>query len=518
MKRRSFIQTGTAALALGSSGAITGAAFAQEGGTPQPGGVLRFAAGAQPPSFDPHMTTATATAQFSRNIFEQLLCLNEGYQYTPMLAESVEQSDDGMVFTFHLRQGVLFHNGKEMTAEDVIASLTKWIRYNSRAAMFEGTTMDAPDPYTVVLNMASKSYGVLETIAGAGQFSAIMPKEIVEAAPPTGVTEYIGTGPYRFVEWRQDQFIRLARFDDYVPSDAEPSGLAGHKTAYFDEIVFTFVSDTSTRLAGIMTGEYDVAADLPADYYPQIRDTPDLEPLFLVANLVLIYNKRAGLFANQTMRQAVNAAIDSEEVMIATQSFPEFYRLDSSYMYREQTDWHSTAGSEFYNMNDPERARELLAEAGYNGETVRILTSRDYEFLYTPAVVIREQLIAAGMNVQLDVYDWPTLLEHRANPEAWDIVFTGFPLVLTPNQLLYLSPNWAGWTDDETIQDYLAQINQANSLEEATAAWQALQGYCWEYLPVTKLGDRMNYNTYNTRIVGMRDLIGPVLWNAGFAG
>jgi len=516
MKRREFLQLSTALLASGALGAMR-PAFAQT--TPGMGGTIRVAMQAQPGSLDPHMTTADATAQVARNVFEQLLALNSGYQYAPMLAESFDQSDDGLTFTFHLRQGVKFHNGKTMTADDVIASLEKWITTNSKKTMFEVHTLAAPDDHTVVLTMAKKVYGVLEALADNGQFAGIMPKEIVEAADATGVTEYIGTGPFKFAEWSRDQFVRLVRNDDYQPLAGPPDGLVGDKTAHADELIYYFVADPSTRIAGIMTGEYDVADSLPIDYYEQVRGNADLDILKRSLNLVAIYNKKEGLLANVAMRKAVNAALDSEAIMLAVQSFPEFFRLDPSYMYEEQANWHSTAGANQYSQNDPELAKKYLAEAGYANEPVRILTSKDHAHLFNSSVVIQQQLAAAGMNARLDVYDWPTTLEHRGKSSDWDITVTGFPLVLAPTQLLYLSANWAGWTDDPTIAKHIAEINASTSLDEAKAIWQALQGYCWEdYLPVSKLGDRIAYAAYSRRLLGLASLEGGVFWSAGFAG
>lgn len=477
------------------------------------GGEAKVAISAQPATLDPHMTTAGVTNEVSRNIFEQLLVLNDDYQPTPMLAESVDTSEDGMEYTFHLRKGILFHNGEEMLAEDVIASLKKWMAANTKAFMFEGAELAAEDDYTVTLTMKTKVFGVLEAIADNGQFSGIMPKEIAESAPPEGISEYIGTGPFKFEEWVQDQYIHLVKHEDYVASDKPTNGLAGKKEAFLDGIYYYFVGDSSTRLAGLQTGEYHIAADLPIDNYEQIKSMPDVSIGTDYGNLVMIYNKKQGIFTNGAMRKAVNAALDHEAIMIATQSFPEFYRLNSSYMYKEQADWYTEAGSEHYNQHDIEKSKAYLEEAGYNGEAIRILSTRDYDWVYNSSVVIKEQLEQAGMKVELLIFDWPTLLDMRSKPDDWDIVFTGFPIVLSPTQILYLSPTWPGWTDDPTINSYIDKINLSTSTEEAVAIWNELQAYAWEYLPVTKIGDRLAYTAYTNKLQGYRRLEGNVLWN-----
>lgn len=515
MKRRSFIG-GSAALLASAQLLGLRSALAQQA-QPKRGGVIRVALEAQPNTIDPHMTTADATAQIARNVFEQLLALNGRYEYAPMLAESFSQSDDGLVYTFKLRRGVKFHNGKPMTAEDVIASLNKWLATSSKKGMFEGYALAAPDDHTVVLTMARKVYGVLEALADNGQFAGIMPKEIAEAAGPTGVSDYVGTGPFRFVEWAQDRFVRLARNDDYASVDAAPDGLAGSKTVHADELVYNFVSDAATRLAGIMTGEYDVADNLPIDFFEQVRANAELDILQRATNLVAIYNKKEGICADPLIRQAVNAVVDAEAIMLATQSFPEFYRLNSSYMYLEQGNWYSEAGKEKYGQNSPDTCKALLQQAGYKGKPVRILTSRNHAHLFNSSMVLHELLVKAGVNARLDVYDWPTVLDLRVKPAEWDITITGFPLVLAPTQLVYLSSGFAGWTSDPRIDDYVARIHASGSLDEAKALWQELQAYCWEYLPVSKLGDRIGYSVYARRLAGIGMVEGPVYWNAGFA-
>lgn len=377
-----------------------------ESATPQTGGTLKIAINAQPPTLDPHVTTATATYELARNIFETLVTLNSKYQAVPMLAESVNQSEDGKTYTFNLRKGVKFHNGKEMKAEDVVASMNKWMAISSRGkTVLKGGTFEAKDEYTVVLNLPNPVVGVLETLAGAAQFAAIMPKELVDAAGPDGVKEYIGTGPFKMAEWKQDQYIHLTKYDQYSALDTPADGLAGKKEALVDEIFFNIVTDGSTRLAGIQTGEYDGAIWLPRDNYEQLKSMPNVKTsIDFYGGHYIIFNKKKGVFSDVKMRQAVNAALDMDEIMLGTFANKDFYRLDHALMYKEQVDWYSEAGKELYNQKDAEKAKSLMQEAGYNGEEIRILTSRDYDHVYNASVVVKEQLEKIGMKVKLEVW------------------------------------------------------------------------------------------------------------------
>src|SRR5699024_3300326 len=125
-------------------------------------------------------------------------------------------SDDGEVYTFNLRVGVLFHNGEEMTSEDVVASMERWVDSNSSVDLiYDGSSWEAVDDYTVELHLEKAKTGVLDTLVPVLQAPAIMPKEVIESADAAGITEYVGTGPFKMEEYLTDQYIHLAKFDDY---------------------------------------------------------------------------------------------------------------------------------------------------------------------------------------------------------------------------------------------------------------------------------------------------------------
>src|SRR5699024_8888723 len=172
--------------------------------------ILLVALNAQPPTIDPLISTATVSRDVALQIFEPLVTINENLQPEPMLAESYETSEDGKTITFELREGVKFHNGEEMTAEDVVASMERWQEYSSRAkAAFSESTFTADGDYRVLLETTEPNRTALTVLSSSTQFPAIMPKEIIETADADGVTEFIGTGPFKFEEWKQDQYIRL---------------------------------------------------------------------------------------------------------------------------------------------------------------------------------------------------------------------------------------------------------------------------------------------------------------------
>ena len=449
-------------------------------------------------------------------MFETLLTTDSNYQAVPMLAESVETSDDGKTYTFHLRTGVKFHNGDEMNADDVVASMNRWMEKSSiTGAIFEGATFEAKDENTVVLQLKQPSPLTLDTMASAKMAAAIMPKEIVEAATADGVAEYVGTGPYKFVEWKQDQYIKFTKFDDYVPVEAKADGLSGKKEALVKDIFFYIVSDASTRLAGLRTGEYDFAYTIPFDNYDQLMNEENLYPVFdTYGEMLVIYNENEGLASNVKVRQAINAALDIDKIMLASFANEDLYWLQSGYMTNKVSNWASDAGSEFYNEKDPEKAKKLLAEAGYTNEEFRIMTTRDYPQFFNAAVVMQDQLKAIGVNVKLELYDWPTLLEKQNNAGVWDAVITGSSTVTTPSQLVSLSPDFAGGMHDPKMTDLLHSIETADNHEDAKKIWDELQGYAWKtHMPITILGGYNNLYGASNKVEGITTLSGPIYWN-----
>ncbi|GAA0356281.1 ABC transporter substrate-binding protein [Caldalkalibacillus horti] len=481
------------------------------------GGTLTFAFNAQPPTLDPTGTTATATRDIARNIFEQLVTFDSNLEVKPMLAESFDVDTEAKTVTFQLRQGVKFHNGEEMLADDVVASMEKWAQSSAQANSFlSGISFQADGDYTVVAQLEQSGSLDMFIFADQTQIAAIMPKEIVEAATQTGVSEYIGTGPYQFVDWRSDQHIHLERFEDYQSREEESDGLSGKKMAYADDIYFQFVSDPSTRVTGIQTGEYHIGNFIPFDNAAQLEADPNVTNSIQEASFPgLVFNKRDGVFKDIKLRQAVAAALNMEDMMYAAYGNEDFFTLRHELMLEEQIAWYTDAGKGQYDQRNEEKARELLAEAGYNGEEVRILASREYEDYYSLAVVAQQQLESVGMNVKLEVYDWATVLEKRADPSAYDMFTSGWALRPTPVQYPFLASDaeWPGWTDSPEIDRLIDEIQASTSQEEALALTTELQEEFWNYLPIIKPGNSVEITSHRNEISGFDYLNGPILWN-----
>ncbi len=483
--------------------------------------VLEVGFNVQPETLDPHLSNTSATNDIARHIFEHLVAFDENNEVAPLLAESYEEAEDGKSITFHLRKGVKFHNGKEMTADDVVASMERWRSLSGKAIAFlSDSEFVKEDEYTVVLKMDKPMTIAKYIVAMSMTFAAIMPDEVIEESKEgTTVNEFIGTGPFEFVEWKQDQHVKLVKFEDYQSPSGETSGLVGKREALVDELTFHFVQDPSTRTAGIQSGEYDIAMSVPNDNVEQLKKDPNVkvnvETIGSLGFLTSIFNKKKGLFAEQKARQAVNLAVNKEDVMLSAYSGEDFFILNHGLVPETSKNWYSDAGIEEYNDYDPERAKQLLQEVGYNGEPIRIIATRDYEDHYNSGIVLQEQLQKIGMNVELEVYDWPTLLEKRTDENAYDIYMMSFLNPTDPTQIQYLDSryNFPGWTDHPVFDELLDELAAAPTQEEAKEIFDAIQAESWEYLPIIKYGEYIRGQAMRKNISNFRFFHSPIFWN-----
>jgi peptide/nickel transport system substrate-binding protein len=497
--------------------ALAPTVLAQE--TPRTGGVLKVASIGEPPTLDIPMSTATLVYEIMWHVNESLFTYDKSFTPVPLLAESHTVTDKGLRHVIALRRGVKFHNGKEMTSADVVPSIRRWGRVASvgRILWKYVESIDAKDPYTVVISMkqpsASLLYGLSEPHA------AIYPKESIDAAGEGQLKEFIGTGPYRFVEHRPDRHIKLARFKDYSARAEPPNGFGGRRTAWLDEILFLTVPDTAVRLAGVESGEYHHAMFVKQDAYERIKALPFIESRIVKPRgwAVAVPNHKAGLMAQKKIRQAVQAALDMEPILSAGFGSREFYRLDPGLFFPEQP-WHSTASAQLYNQRDKDKARRLLKEAGYAGQPVRWVSTREYEFMYKNALVAKQQLEEVGMTVDLQVVDWATLNHRTEKPELWDLFSTGFVFSADPANHVALRCTFNGWWCNEEKERLLADLQAEMDQKKRKAIIDRIQTVFYEDVGHVKLGD------YFTLDVARRDLRGDFrtaprmyFWNAWLA-
>jgi peptide/nickel transport system substrate-binding protein len=459
------------------------------------GGVMRVGNLGEPPSLDAHWTTASITETLTNHIYEGLYSLDKDKKPIPMLADSHTVSRDGLVYTFKLRQGIKFHNGKEMTSEDVVPSLARWGKQSiyGKSLFAQVDTWKAIDKYTVEMKLKEKSAIVLISLAVPNNFGAIYPKEIAEKfEPAVKATEYIGTGPYKLAEWKPDQYIRMVRFDEYKSRAEKPTGYGGGKTAYVDEIRWVPVPEVATRVAQMETGELDFADDLNLDAFDRLKKNAAVRPIVSKPYywLVAVFNKKEGLMTNQKLRQAWQAAIDIEPIMkTVAGGKAEFYRMDNSLTPVEITAWHTNLTGLPWNERNKDKAKRLLQEAGYKKEPIRFMTTQEYKWMYDFALLTKQQLEDVGFNIDLQVVDWATLVKRRNNSKEYDAFTTGMGAFYDPTHHIYLTSSWPGWNTDEDILTLQSELARETDPKKRMALWEKQTRQFYEKVPVIRYGD-----------------------------
>ncbi|MDO4313374.1 MAG: ABC transporter substrate-binding protein, partial [Eubacteriales bacterium] len=351
-------------------------------------------------------------------------------------------------------------------------------------------------------------------LASPIQFAAVYPAEVVENATAEGVDEYIGTGPYKVAEWKQDQYVKLEKNEDYQPSEGETSGLAGDKTGASDVIYFEVVTDAATRIAGVKNGQYDVAEEIPLDNYEELSQEAGVKlRVDRGGTLNLFLNTTEGIMADETVRQAVLAALNCDDILMASYGNPDLYELNAGWCVPTDAQWGTDAGADYYNQQDTEKAKELLEEAGYNNEPIILVTTEDYAEMYNATLVVNEQLKQAGFNSEVETYDFSTFMEHRADQKQFSMYITSNSYNMLPIQLSVLDSGWAG-LDRPEVTEGIQAIRSAESDEEAAAAWEDLQTFLYEYGAATVLGHYTGVTAMNEGVDGVNYLRFNTYWGA----
>lgn len=462
------------------------------------GGKLVVAIISQPPSLDIHQVTGRGIQLSMWHVYESLFTWDAEYAVMPLLAESYEASDDALTHTITLRQGVPFHNGDEMVAADVIASLERWAQLSPTGELLMGSVAEIVevDDYTIEFNMSSSIGTVPQLLARGGQRAAIYPKSIVDAAGTDFVEEYIGTGPYQFTEFQADRFTLLSRFEDYVGPDGPPSGYAVSKAAYLDELEYVPVSDEAARVAGFQAGEYHYLEEVVADQIQQMQDDPNLVVELLPPRSYgyIGLNHAEGIMTDLAIRQAVQAALSVEPMGQASHG-DGFFQLGPGIML-PTTVWDSDAGAQLYDQGDLEKARQMAEEAGYDGTPIRWLTIQEDLGDYNSAVVCQQQLEEAGFTVELTVVDEATLETTRQTPEGWDVWNGAFILRTDPTLLPFLSScDYSGWWCSDEKEAAFETLLTETDFDARYEAFETLQRLFYEEVGGIKQQDNLGIMT-----------------------
>ena len=245
---------------------------------------------------------------------------------------------------------------------------------------------------------------------------------------------------------------------------------------------------------GVRAGDYDYAESMPSDLIDDL-DADAAANVVLnggpIFGLVFMNSKAGPLMDNFKLRQAIQTALDKESALRVAIGPEKLWRANGSFLPAGNA-WYSESGLGHFSQGDADKARMLAEEAGYDGTLIKFLVSTNYAFHYDKAVVYTRQLLDAGINVQMVVVDWATLIQKRAQPEEWDMFFTHHGFVPDPILISVMNDNYPGWWSTDQKQALKGAFTGTNDPDDRKATWGEIQALIYDQVPTMKTGDIYN--------------------------
>lgn len=468
-------------------------AFATGASAQTPPNVLVVGQIAEPQSLDPHVATATNDFRILMNLYEGLVRFTDDtLEVEPALAESWEISDDGLTYTFRLREGVTFHDGTPFNAEAVKFNFDRMLdeqhpfhdtgpfplSFNFSAV----EEVTAVDDHTVEFTLNEPFAPFLSNLAYPT--GLIVSPSAVEQHGENYGRNPAGTGPFRFAEWQANQRVVIAGNPDYRDG---PTTL--------EAVVFRPITDANTRMAEMLAGGIDIMVEAPPDSIAQFRDAADFTVHEQAGPHVwyLILNMKEGPFQEQAVRQAVNFAVDKDSLVddvlqgtaqVSAGPVPPAF----AWAYNEEVAPYPY---------DPDRARALLEEAGYDGEEIVFYVTEGGSGMLDPVAMgtaIQADLAAVGMNVRIETYEWNTFLG-QVNPGLEGKADMAQMAWMTndPDTLPFLTLRTAAWPQEggfnsgyysnPDVDEMLDQARMVTDQEERAALYREVQAVVHDEAP-----------------------------------
>ena len=486
-------------------------------------------------NIDPVWTTAAITANHAYMVYDMLFALDENLEPQPQMVGDYSISDDGLTYTFTLREGLMFHDGSPVEAKDAVASIKRWAqkRSDGMAMMDRAESLEATDERTFVLKLKEKFGPALQVLANPTLPLPVMREEEAMTDPNEQVTEIIGSGPFVFEkdQWVPGDKVIYTKFDQYKPRDEPSSGFAGGKVAKVDRVEWIYIPDTNTATQALITGEVDAYEIPPIDLLPMLEADPNIEIKVLDKLGKMGHIRPNHLyppFNNVKARQALQLLVDQPAFLAAQVGNPTYEKVCYA-VFMCDSPFETDAYAEPWMKQDKERAKQLLSEAGYNGEPIVVLVPTDQQIIYNNVLVMIDLLKEIGVNVDAQSMDWSTLTSRRPKTEdpnkepnvGWHIFptwWTGYNLSspLTNQPLVATGDTksaWFGWPKDETIEELRAQFIAAGTKDEQMAAIDALQKRFYEFIPYLNTGQFVTPVAWRSNLKGVPSALLFVAWN-----
>jgi len=497
------------------------------------GKTLRFIPQADLRSIDPIWTTAYVSRNFGYLVFDTLFALDKDLKPQPQMVDTWKASDDKLSWSFTLRDGLKWHDGKPVTAADCVASVERWGKRDpfGQKLMESVASIKADNDKTFTIALKAPFPLMLNAL---GKLSSnvpfMMPERLAKTDPFQQISEAIGSGPFKFVkdEWVPGSKAVFVKNTDYVPRKEPPSFASGGKVAKVDRVEWLYIPDSTTAAAALNAGEADWYEQPPSDILPVFAANKDVtvttvDPLGNMG--VLRFNHTLPPFNNPKMREAVLNLVDQKEYMAAVAGDPK-YGKPCVALFICGTPLGSEAGAdELAHAPNLERAKALIKEAGYKGEPIVLLSATDQPIVHSQALVTQALLTKAGLNIRFDANDWGTLITRRASKEpidkgGWNIfhTWTAAPDMLSPALNGPLRANsdkaWFGWPDDPKLESLIDDWFKAPDPADQKKIAEAIQVEAYTVaIPYIPTGLFVIPTAYRKNLEGI--IIAPVafLWN-----
>lgn len=493
---------------------------------------LRFIAQSDLRVLDPIWTTAYISRNHGYCVFDTLFAIDAEFAPHPQMVGDFSISPDQLTYQFKLRDGLGFHDGSPVRGADCVASVKRWMARDSHGQSLmtvldemkpdgdKGFTIKLKEPFSLLIDAFAK-------VSSLALF--IMPERLANTDPFTQITEMVGSGPLKFVkdEFQPGHQVVYVKNTDYVPRKEPPSWASGGKVMKVDRVEWLNIPDAMTKVAALNAGEADWWENPPLDLLPVLASNPDItidraDPL--PSPIMVKFNHLQPPFDNVKMRQAVQAVASQTDFLTALAGDQKNWELCPSF-FTCGTPMASTAGSAALSgPRDFDKAKKLIAEAGYKGEPIVVLDGVDQPVAHSQALVVSDLLKKLGLNVDLQAMDWGTLVTRRAIMEpmdkgGWNIFATGWvgADLLDPGGNPSLRTNGKkshfGWPSDDKIEELRVQWLKATTVDARKKLADAIQERAFEIVPYIPTGQWTPKTAYRKSIKGVIQAPAFLMWN-----
>ena len=389
---------------------------------------------------DPIWTTAYIQRNFGYMVWDTLFAMDEKFDVKPQMVDKYEVSADKLTWTFTLRDGLVWTDGKPVTSDDCIASIKRWAARDSMGQKMMGSvaSLEKVDDKTFKM-MMKEPYGLVLQSLGkpSSNVPFMMPKHTAETDPNTQIKieDVIGSGPFVFEakEWKPGEKVVFTKNKAYKPRTEPASGLAGGKVVKVDRVEWIAMPDQQTQVAALQNGEVDMLEQPSTDLLPLLSKDKNVKLVEfnpLGNQYVMRFNQIQKPFDNAKIRHAVMVAFGQEDFLKATIGDAKYYKVCKA-VFICGTPLASEEGMADVLNQNAAKAKELLKEAGYDGTPIVLLQSTDLQVLTNLAPVAKSQLEAAGFKVDMQSSDWQSVVARRVKKDApdkggWNLMLTSW--------------------------------------------------------------------------------------------